>query len=266
MSSMSQRDVFDESAAIYQAARPAYPAELFDDLITATGLRPPSELLEIGAGPGTATVDVARRGFKITAVELGPGLAEQARRNLAAFPLVSVITGGFEEWEPPAGTGYDLVYSANVWHWLDPQVRWTKAAALLAPGGWLAVFGARHAFPDGYDPFFDQLQPVYQELGEGAIDWPPAPPRPTNGPLIEEAESTGLFTAVADRSYVWPVEYDVDGYLALLDTFANHLVMEPAKRDHLYGEVRRLFAERPGGRVTRHWVSQPVLFRREPAA
>ncbi|MFC7621272.1 class I SAM-dependent methyltransferase [Microlunatus sp. GCM10028923] len=261
----SQRDAFDESAAIYLSARSPYPAALFDDLIASTGLRPPAELLEFGAGPGTATVDLARRGFKITAVELGPNLAEQARRNLAAFPLVTVTTSSFEDWEPPAGAGFDLVYSANAWRWFDPELRWSKAAKLLAPGGWLAVFGARHAFPDGYDPFFDQLQPVYEELGEGAIDWPPAPPGPINGPLIEEAESSGSFTVVADRRYVWPVEYDVDGYLALLGTFANHLVMEPAKRDHLEAEVRRLFAERPGGRVTRHWVSQPVLFRRQPA-
>jgi protein-L-isoaspartate O-methyltransferase len=123
MSSASQRDAFDESAAIYQTARPAYPAELFDDLIAATGLQPPANLLEIGAGPGTATVDVAQRGFKITAVELGPDLAAQARRNLSGFPLVSVITSSFEAWEPPAEADYDLVYSANVWRWLDPEGR-----------------------------------------------------------------------------------------------------------------------------------------------
>lgn len=264
MPSTSQRDAFDESAAIYQSARPAYPAELFGDLVAETRLEPPGELLELGAGPGTATVDLARRGFKITAVELGPGLADQARRNLAEFPRVQVITSGFEEWQPPDRARFDLVYSANVWRWLDPELRWSKTADLLAPGGWLSVFGARHAFPDGYDPFFDDLQAVYGELGEGAIDWPPAPPRPTNGPLIAEAEASGFFTAVADRSYVWAVDYDVDGYLALLATFANHLVMEPAKRDHLTAAVRRLFAARPGGRVTRHWVSQPALFRRKP--
>lgn len=80
----SQRDAFDQSASIYLSARPAYPAELFDEVIAETKITDRSELLEIGAGPGTATVELARRGFRITVLELGEELAEQARRNLAA--------------------------------------------------------------------------------------------------------------------------------------------------------------------------------------
>ncbi len=262
-SAQHQRDAFDESAAVYQSARPAYPGELFDELIALTKITPAAELLEIGAGPGTATVDLARRGFKITAVEPGERLADQARRNLAAQPAVTVITSGFEPWQPPAGAAYDLVYAANSWQWLDQQLRWTKAARLLAPGGHLAIFGAHHAFPDGFDPFFTEIHQVYAELGEAVGDWPPPTPRLVNGELVDEGIASGHFRRVARRMYVWPVRYTVDSYLALLDTFANHIVMEPAKRQHLYAEVRRLLARRPDGTVTRHWLSQLAVLQRE---
>lgn len=266
MPDRSQRDAFNQSAPIYHSARPSYPAALFDRVVATSALTPPGHLLEIGAGPGTATVDVAARGFRITALELGPALAEQARINLAAFAGVSVITSGFEEWQPPSAQPYDLVYAANSWHWLDPVSRWDKAASLLGPTGFLAIFGASHAFPEGFDPFFTAIQVVYDELGEGRGDWPPPPPRLTTTALTEEGDASGHFRVVDRHMFVWSVRYDADRYLRLLSTFSNHIVMEPSKRTRLDDEVRRQLAQRPDGQLTRHWVSQLALFQRIPKA
>jgi 16S rRNA A1518/A1519 N6-dimethyltransferase RsmA/KsgA/DIM1 with predicted DNA glycosylase/AP lyase activity len=55
------RDTFDRSADLDQQARPDYPDALFDRLMTITGLRPGDRVLEIGAGPGRATLPLARR-------------------------------------------------------------------------------------------------------------------------------------------------------------------------------------------------------------
>ncbi len=263
MNDVSQRDAFDESASTYPSARPAYPPELYEDLIADTGIVPGSTALEIGAGPGTATIDLARRGFAITALELGPALADQARRQLADFPAVSVITTAFEEWQPPRGVSYPFAYAANSWHWLDRDTRWSKTAALLDDGGHLAVFGASHAFPEGFDQFFTEIQAVYTEIGEGTADWPPPPPRVGNADLVAEGLSSGLFGLAQQHLYVWSLDYDTDSYLALLSTFSNHIRMDPVKRDHLYAEVRRLISHRPDRRVTRHWQAQLTLFRRE---
>src|SRR4051794_33331112 len=133
------RHTFDESAGQYQDARPDYPDQLFDDLVSMAGLTRTAELLEIGPGPGKATLPLARLGHQITALELGPNLAAEARRNLRAYPNVTVINSPFEAWQPAAGQRFDLIYAATAWHWLDPQARWAKAASLLGPGGHLAV-------------------------------------------------------------------------------------------------------------------------------
>lgn len=255
------RGTFDAAAARYQDARPDYPDELFDDLIAITGIEPPARLLEVGCGPGKATLPLARRGFRITAVELGDALAAEARRRLSRFPDVSVVTSSFEDWEPPPGAAFELVYAATAWKWVDPQVGYGKAADLLARGGHLAVWAAGHAFPAGFDPFFTEIQRVYDEIGEGdGAPWPP-PEHPPD-PAAAEFEASGRFTVVGTRRHLWARRYTADEYVALLGTFSGHIAMEPAKRRHLDREIRRLLAARPDGRVTRHWTAVLTVGRR----
>jgi protein-L-isoaspartate O-methyltransferase len=77
---------FDPAADTYQEATPEYPEQLFDTLIEVAALRPGDRLLEVGCASGKATLPLARRGFRITCVEIGPALADAARTNLAGFP------------------------------------------------------------------------------------------------------------------------------------------------------------------------------------
>ncbi|MCO5975076.1 class I SAM-dependent methyltransferase [Actinoallomurus soli] len=257
------RGTFDRVASRYQAARPEYPAGLYADLLAMTGLRPPARLLEVGCGPGKATLPLARMGFSITAVELGPALAAEARRRLAEFPDSSVITSSFEEWRPPPDARFDLAYAATAWRWVDPDAKYAKAADLLPRCGHLAVWDAGHAFPAGFDPFFTEIQKVYDELGEGdGAVRPPPPPEEWHDPTAAEFEASGRFTVVGTRRYVWARRYTAEEYLALLGTFSGHIAMEPAKREHLYREVRRLLAARPDGRLTRHWSAVLTVGRR----
>jgi SAM-dependent methyltransferase len=69
------RRTFDRAADLYQDARPEYPEGLFDRLVDVTRLRPGDRVLEVGAGPGKATVPLSRRGLRVTALEPGPALA-----------------------------------------------------------------------------------------------------------------------------------------------------------------------------------------------
>src|SRR5262249_35313000 len=133
------------------------------------------------------------------------------------------------------------------------EVRFRRAHALLRPGGHLALWTARHAFPAGFDPFFTEIQEVYEELGESHDgEWPP--PAPDEVPDdTAEIEGSGLFEGVRTRRYLWEVRYTAARYVDLLDTFSGHLAMEPDQREHLYSEVRRRLAQRADGSVLRHW-------------
>jgi SAM-dependent methyltransferase len=243
---------FNSVAESYQRARPEYPGELFDDLVTAAGLTPGAGLVEVGCATGKATLPLARRGFRVTCVEPGADLAAAARRNLAGLGA-EVVEARFEDWQPRPGQQFDLVFAATAWHWVDPAVGYRRAWEALRPGGHLALWSAGHVFPDGGDPFFRELQPVYDEIGSGP---PPEAGWVRPGELKEhtaEIEASGLFTVTHVRHFDWEQVYDADGYLALLDTFSNHILMEARKRERLYGEVRLRLSRRPDGTLRRHW-------------
>jgi SAM-dependent methyltransferase len=260
------RQTFDSAASLYQQARPDYPEALFDELVRLAGLRSGGRLLEIGCATGKATAPMARRGFQITCVEIGSELAAAARQNLAGSGPVEVIEAAFETWQPSPGVAFDLVYAATAWHWIDPAVRYQRAWDLLRPGGHLALWSATHVFPAGGDPFFREIQDVYDEIGEGHP--PDAPHWPQPGELPDggaEIESSGLFDHLAVRHFDWEVTYSAEEYLRLLDTFSGHIDMDIWKRDRLYGEIRRRLGQRPDGRLRRHWGAALVVARRRPA-
>ncbi|HYY73363.1 MAG TPA: class I SAM-dependent methyltransferase [Solirubrobacterales bacterium] len=247
------RGTFDSAAAGYDAARPTYPERLFDDLVQLAGLEPGDRLLEVGPATGKATRPLLERGFSVVGVELGPRLAEQARTNLAGLPFEVHVTP-FETWAGEPAT-FDLVYAATAWHWIDPGVRYRQAHRLLRPEGHLAFWGALHAFPPGFDPFFREIQDVYDAIGESREgEWPP----PAPDDILDdraEIEASGLFQDVQVRRYVWETSYTAEGYLALLNTFSGHIAMDPSGRAHLYAEIRRRLGRRPHGRVRRHWYA-----------
>jgi len=186
-------------------------------------------------------------------IELGENLAAIARRNLAQFPRVEVITSAFESWEPRESL-FDMVFASSSWHWLDPAIRYAKCARVLKPAGVLAIVDNGHAFPDGFDPFFTEIQQCYEAIGDPHLEWPP--PRPEREPdRSEEIERTGLFEVAGVKRHVWPVDYSADTYIEVLNTYSGHIAFEQWKRDKLYAEVRRLIAQRPDGRVRKHYLS-----------
>jgi SAM-dependent methyltransferase len=255
------RQTFDQAASSYQRARPDYPGELFDDLITVTGLTPGDRLLEVGCATGKATLPLARRGFRITCIELGPDLAAAARRNLAGLGA-DIIEGRFEDWQPASAEQFDLVYAATAWNWIDPARRYPLAWRALRPGGHLAFWNALHVFPDGGDPFFREIQDVYDEIGEGL---PPGSPWPRPGELPDQAaeiEASGLFEVVHIQHFDWAQIYDADSYIELLNTFSGHIAMKDWKRERLYSEIRLRLGQRPGNAVRRHWGAVLHIARR----
>ncbi|MCA1708898.1 MAG: class I SAM-dependent methyltransferase [Actinobacteria bacterium] len=217
------RTTFDSSADLYQQARPDYPGPLYDTLVQAAGLKVGDRLLEIGCATGKATIPLARRGFRITCLEIGAALAAAGRRNLADFPHVEIIESAFETWTPEPREQFDLVFAATAWHWLDPATRYQQAWELLRSGGHLAFWSATHVLPDNGDPFFSEIQDVYDEIGEGL---PPGARLRRPGELPddhEEIESSGLFEIAVVRHFDWQISYDADEYLRLLDTFSGHI-------------------------------------------
>jgi SAM-dependent methyltransferase len=234
---------FDAGADGYDAARPVAPPEVFDDLVEQARLASGARVLEIGCGTGQATLPLAERGFSILAVELGANLAEVARRKLAAYPDVEIVTSSFEDWDPD-GELFEAVISFNAFHWLDPDLRFAKSAAVLRPGGSLGVFGSGFVVHDGADPtwlalFADEAVTVGFE------------PRQLDDVRDRSDEFTagGHFSSATRKTYLGDLTYDAEDYIALVGTMSAYRALEDDVREELFERMRRQIEE-GGGSVT----------------
>jgi SAM-dependent methyltransferase len=243
------RFAFDEAAELYRQVRPTYPLELIEDLIRESRLRPGARILEIGAGPGTASVLFAGRGYRLLCLEPGARLAEIAKRRLASDADVRVAVTTFEEW-PIEPEPCDLLFAAQSFHWIDPGIRFSKAARALGPGGTLAIFANRPL--RGASPAHLRIQQAYArhapELMSRGIE--------TNTP----ENFLKLFAAAPDfgqaqcREYEWREEYDGARYLALLRTHSDHRLLPADRLRGLLGSIREAI-EASGGRLGVDYVS-----------
>jgi SAM-dependent methyltransferase len=106
-------------------------------------LRPGHDLLDVGCGPGTLTVDLAARVApgRVVGVDVVPDVvaaaADHARDSGAGN--VELVAGDFRELDLPAG-GFDVVHAHQVLHHLrDPVGALAAMAALARPGGLVAA-------------------------------------------------------------------------------------------------------------------------------
>ncbi|MGA2450460.1 MAG: class I SAM-dependent methyltransferase [Polyangiaceae bacterium] len=130
-----RRRSFDQMAQLYARARGAPPPALFDAV--AVFVPPPADALEIGCGPGNASLPLLERGFRIHAVELGENLAAFAQERLAAFPF-TVQVGKFEDASLQAAS-VDLVVCSSAFHWLERERALRQVVKVLKSGGALAL-------------------------------------------------------------------------------------------------------------------------------
>lgn len=264
-----RRAAFGAAAELYDRARPGYPEELVEDVVRLSGLPAGGRVLEIGCGTGQATLPFARRGFRMLCLDLAPQMARLAAARCRPFPGVEVRAQAFEDWSPGAER-FDLILAGNSLHWVKPAAAYAKTAAVLAPGGALAVFYNAHPPADG--GFFPAANRVYRrcapELAWPEDAWTPQGFRRFEARIAAGAERirrTGFFAEALVRTYPWSQDYDAKRYLELLGTRPDHLALPTAARRELFAGLAALIEREFGGRVTRPYLSVLYLARRPRA-
>ena len=238
-----RRASFDEVAALYDAARPGYPDEVFGDLVQLAGLETDARLLEIGSGTGHATLPLAQRSFHIDCIELGEQMAAVARASLASFPNVTIAVTDFDQWH--SETSYNLIYSASAYHWLNPATRVQRIAERLLSHGHVATIRnyalpgyacageAARTFDEAAQRIYDEVAPQLARKGtprtEEVVDHD-----------TEEWESSGLFRNGQTKSYRWQTELSAEKHVQMLNTHSDHRLLPPATRELLSARLRDL--------------------------
>jgi SAM-dependent methyltransferase len=240
-----QRLVFGEVADLYDQSRPGYPASLVDEVVSSVGLAAGDAVLEVGCGTGKATVPFAARALSVTALEPDPAMASIAQRNCAGLDATIEVTS-FEDWVAPPSAAFALVMAAQSWHWVQPGLRLSKARAVLAGDGALALFWNRPDWPSS--PLGDAIDAVYERVAPdlGARTPGKSPQDVGRRLCVDELVQSDRFGAVTASEHGWQTEYERDTYLQLLDTQSDHRLLDPALRERLFSEIGRAIDDAGG--------------------
>jgi SAM-dependent methyltransferase len=260
-SPLERRLAFGSVAELYGQVRPAYPGELVEQVVDSAQLEPGDRILDVGAGTGIASRQFAATGHSVVALEPSAEMAAVARAASRDCPTVSVVQAEFERWTVPA-TPFKLVISAQAWHWIDPAVRYARAREALTAGGALAVFWSHVDWRRA--PLGPALDRAYHEGAPDFAPTGPMHPRTRQRDLIPDWE---VEIAAADgfekpevRSFSWRQSYGADGYVRLLSTHSDHIVLDPDICSGLFERISRAI-ETNGGVLEVPYVTSLCLAR-----
>jgi len=261
---LANRASFDDVATLYDSIRPGYPEAIYQDIAELSGVGPGGHVLEIGCGSGQASVALAKRGYRLDCIELGSAMASLARSKLAEYEQARVRVGAFEDLE--TRTRYDLIVSAQAFHWVPADRRCRKAAELLKDSGSLAVWWNRHVRIPGDLGFFDVAQEIYAAHVPDLVTELAGTRAPEQiAQMEEELRSSGFFEAIETRTHLWEESYDSAGYACLLGTYSDHLALSPEQRGSLLEDIRNLIDSRFGGRITKGYLAVLHVARKKPS-
>jgi SAM-dependent methyltransferase len=240
---------FDGVAERYDQHRPDYPDALVEGVIEVAGLHPGDRILEIGCGPGKATRLFAEAGFQLHCIEPGANLLAIAEKHFSDYP-VTFECARFEEWEETQ-TNFDLVMSAQAFHWVPEEIGYAKAARTLRPGGHIALIW--NMYPGPKNQIFQDIDAVYRKHAPEVIR-----PEDDFERGIEKRKQSildsELFEDLQILRYPWSEVCDVEHYLGLLGTYSDHLRLPEDRRQRLYDGVAEVI-ESHGGTIEKPYVA-----------
>jgi len=240
----AQAASFGAAADAYERGRPPYPPEVIDWLLPAGAV----QVLDLGAGTGKLTRQLAGRGLDVTAVEPSEGMREQLGR---AVPGVRALAGSGERIPLPDGS-VDAVLVAQAWHWVDPAQAVPEVARVLRPGGRLGlVWNVRDERADWV-------------AGLGALL------RRSDGAHVSSTASAAPqagrpFGPFERRDVEWVHHLSPDALMDMVVSRSYVITMPAADREKLLNELRHLMRTHPAlagageiamPYVTRCWRTQ----------
>ncbi|GAA3462782.1 class I SAM-dependent methyltransferase [Saccharothrix longispora] len=202
---------FGVDAERYDRTRPRYPDALVEAVVAAS---PGPDVLDVGCGTGIASRQFRAAGCRVLGVDIDPRMAAFARRGGSAVEVAA-----FEDWDP-AGRSFDAVVAGQTWHWVDPAAGAAKAAAVLRPGGRLALFWNVFQPPPEVAAAFDEVH--RRVLPDSPHNPWAAPALPGYSLLFDKAadgvRGTGAFDEPERWRFDWERPYRRDEWLDQMPT------------------------------------------------
>lgn len=251
---------FDKAADYYDKYRPGYPEKIFDDMILISGINnETAKILEIGCGSGKATEYLANRGFTVTGIDIGENLIRQAKENFKEYKNITFIKDKFEDAEFKANS-FDMVFSAQAFHWVEQPVGYYKSAKILKPEGTLSLLWNMYiTFDNEVD---NSLLALSKKYGGFADFLSEKACKTRINDICSEIEQSGYFEKPVVKTVLWEQKYTVDEYFGFVMTGNKFIQKEEDEQKRAYNEIK-ILCEKHGGYIVRPYLSALYVSRKK---
>jgi len=241
---------FENSASIYNDFSSQYPDILFDQIQHLTNIKPGDHLLEIGSGSGRATKKFSERRFKIECIEPGSKLVSLAKKSVEHNPHITFFNGIFEEW-PVRVHSFDMVFSAQSFHWVDKAIKYQRVADALKDEKYLSLFWNIH-FNNGSEQMnaltslcksYDVLTLMTSTQMEAEIQY-----------NLSEITESNLFTNPVVYTFPWSSNETPQHFINFLNTGYGYQDLTKSSKRELDKRIHKIFDE-SGGIINREIIS-----------
>jgi len=215
---------FESASDVYERARPDYSPEALRMLTDLGRIGAGTRVLDLAAGTGKLTRQLAARGVRCVAVEPSASMRQVFAEVVPGVP----VAGGTAEAIPLGDRTVDAVVVAQAFHWFDTPEALAEMVRVLRPGGTLSLIWNER---DESDPMVAELvriskwdthqpYPVGRDFGP-SIDASGrfGPVTRTLGSFVQWLSREAFVEQVASRSYVRVL--DDDARAALLGEVAD---------------------------------------------
>jgi SAM-dependent methyltransferase len=251
------RSVFDAAAGEYDAARPSYPAELYDRLEAVAGPLAGQTVLDWGAGTGISGRQLAARGARVTLLDIGEQMLRYARTR---DPLARCVLADGNRMPIRDGCA-DLTTFAQSWHWFQLPAAQAEVVRVLRPGRYWAAWWSR-AKADGQD-WFDRYEDVLVRYCPG-FTW-----RHLRDELLEPdwtadaIAACGLVEPASPVVVQWTRTVPVERWITDERSKSYFISLAPDVRELALGRLTEIItAEFPGGLMVVPYITTLLMARR----
>jgi ubiquinone/menaquinone biosynthesis C-methylase UbiE len=214
---------FGNVAPLYDRVRPSYLPEALDPAQEVLELDGSAEVLDLAAGTGRLTHELAQRFRRVIAVE-----PNDAMRRLIAD---GEVLAGTAEAIPLDDASVDAVFVGEAIHWFDAELAVPEIARVLRPRGGVARFENDWFEPEPPlpKPALELLDRAYVKSGRAGMvaTW-------------REAFAHSDFEPLRDEEFSWELPVDAEMLLALYQTISTLASLPAGEREALVEELRPL--------------------------
>ncbi len=213
---------FATGADTYERARPGYPDSAVDHLCEVAGIRHGTRVLDLAAGTGKLTRQLAGRDAVCLAVEPSGSMREVFARSVPGVPVI----GGAAEGIPVTDDAVDAVVVAQAFHWFDAPLALGEIARVLRAGGWLGLIWNER---DESDPMVAELVRISK--------WDRSAPYPVGMDFGAVLDHSHRFGPVERTKIEWVQQLDRTSFVDQVASRSYVQVLPPFERRELLGEV-----------------------------